>query len=89
MVVAKSTKELRQDRALKRYKNWLNGQKDRLDKAPCISNNGDYLDGFYSPDAIIPDFLTQNEAADLRRILNAQSNGSRKVSSGPSKENRS
>ena len=51
------------------YRNWLQGQSDRLAGNPCVSTNGKYLEGFYQPDAIIPDFLTPNEAAELRRMM--------------------
>jgi len=54
---------------LRRYRNWLDGNSDRLAGKPCRNQDGDYLDGWYSPDALIPEFLTHNEAADLRREI--------------------
>ena len=60
---------LRRKRKLTRYRNWLSGQSDRLTGKPCREANGDYLDGWYSPEATIPEFLTHNEAADLRREI--------------------
>lgn len=56
-------------RLLRRYKNWLSGHGDRLERKPCASTNGDYLDGWYSPEKDIPDFLTHSEAAILRRVM--------------------
>lgn len=56
-------------RKLSRYRRWRDGHMARLEGKPCAESNGDYLDGFYSPDAIIPDFLTHNEAARLRRQM--------------------
>jgi hypothetical protein len=61
--------ELVDRRNLNNYKRWLRGQSDRLEGKPCAENHGVYLDGFYSPDAIIPDFLTHTEAARLRRQM--------------------
>lgn len=54
---------------LKEYKVWLEGHSDRLTGQPCKSADGLYLDGWYSPERIIPDFLTHPEAAKLRRML--------------------
>ena len=54
---------------LLQYRAWLAGQSDRLNNKPCISTNGKYLDGWYSPEKIIPDFLTHDQAAIVRRYL--------------------
>lgn len=56
-------------RKLNNYKAWLRGQSARLEGRPCAETNGKYLDGFYSPDAIVPDFLTADETALLRRHI--------------------
>ena len=56
-------------RPMRRYTQWLQGQRDRLDGQPCRSNNGSYLDGWYSPNATIPEFLTHGEAVKLRRLM--------------------
>jgi hypothetical protein len=61
--------ELVDKRNLNRYKKWRAGHLARLEGKTCAENNGDYLDGYYSPDAIIPDFLTHKEAARLRRQM--------------------
>lgn len=55
---------------VRRYEQWRTGQLDRLYDKPCCSTNGDYLDGWYNPNQIIPDFLTMNEAATLRNHFN-------------------
>jgi hypothetical protein len=52
-----------------RYREWLKGQADRFDRKSCASVNGDYLDGFYSPEKTFPDFLTNAEAARCRAIM--------------------
>lgn len=50
------------------YAQWYKGQKDRLQGKQCNFANGQhYLDGWYSPFATIPDFLTQEQAANIRR----------------------
>ena len=54
---------------LKEYKVWLEGQSDRLTGQPCKSADGLYLDGWYAPEAIHPDFLTHPEAIKLRAML--------------------
>lgn len=62
-------------RKVRRYEQWRTGQLDRLYNKPCCSTNGDYLDGWYNPNQIIPDFLTKNEAATLiNHFNNAYSN---------------
>ncbi len=64
-----NAKALRDKRKLNLYRQWYKGLMDRLGGLPCASTNGKYLDGWYSPEAIIPDFLTHKEAARLRRDL--------------------
>lgn len=54
-------------REVRRYEQWRTGQLDRLYNKPCCSTNGDYLDGWYSPNQAVPDFLTLNEAFTLKR----------------------
>ncbi len=50
-----------------KYKNWLCGQKDRLEKIGARYNNGDYLDGYYSPEEYFPGFLTLDESCYMRK----------------------
>lgn len=49
------------------YRMWRIGLMDRLDSKPCRLTNGKYLEGWYNPQATIPDFLTHKEAAIIRR----------------------
>ncbi len=62
-----SDQKLKHDRA--KYRRWLQGQSDRLAGKPCSSANGNYLDGWYAPDATIPDYFTHEYAAQLRRDM--------------------
>jgi len=55
-----------ENQILKRYNSWYRGHLARLEGKPCAEVYGDYLDGYYSPKASIPEFLTQKEAARLR-----------------------
>ncbi len=50
-----------------KYANWLQGQNDRLAGRGCLSANGRYLEGWYSPNASCPEFLTPQQAADIRQ----------------------
>lgn len=52
---------------VRRYEQWRTGQLDRLYNKPCCSTNGDYLDGWYNPSQVVPDFLTVGEAVTLKR----------------------
>lgn len=57
-------------RDVKRYAQWLQGRSDRIDGKGALSADGDYLDGYYSDPnslAAIPDFLTPQTAAIIRR----------------------
>ena len=49
------------------YANWRKGLMDRLSGQPCRSANGKYLDGWYSPKLVIPEFLTHKQASEIRR----------------------
>lgn len=51
------------------YKAFRIGQVDRLNGKPCGSAKGLYLDGWYAPDVLCPDFLTLDEFATVRAIL--------------------
>jgi hypothetical protein len=51
------------------YRWWLQGQSDRLAGKPSASANGRYLEGWYSPERMHPEFLTPNQAATLRKYL--------------------
>ena len=54
------------------YETWLQGQEDRRNGKPCSSANGKYLDGWYNPDQVVPDFLTLDETIAYRRALRQQ-----------------
>jgi hypothetical protein len=54
---------------VRRYEQWRTGQLDRLNDKPCCSPNGDYLDGWYNPHPLVPDFLTVNEVCELKRYF--------------------
>lgn len=64
-----STKQLIFNSKLRRYKKWLEGQRDRQRGKPCMSADGIYLYGWHSPEELIPDFLTINETVSLRRAI--------------------
>jgi hypothetical protein len=63
---------------LLRYQRWLEGNKDRANGLPCKSANGDYLNGWYAT-GTIPDFLTQKEASELRKKLQAIEDSDKKL----------
>lgn len=48
-----------------RAKNYRAGQKDRRNNTPCLSTNGDYLDGWYNPDKKTPPFLTDEQVENM------------------------
>jgi len=54
---------------LQQYKRWLQGQEDRRNGNGCLSANGKYLDGWYNPTHVIPDFLTPAETCAYHRAL--------------------
>lgn len=56
---------------VRRYEQWRTGQLDRLYNKPCCSTNGDYLDGWYNPNQVVPEFLTTCEAFILKRHFDA------------------
>lgn len=54
---------------LRRYLNWSKGHADRLERKPCVSTNGDYLDGWYSPERHSPEFVTDTQDAIIRHRI--------------------
>jgi len=53
------------DKKRRNLEQFRQGQKDRKEDAGCRSSNGRYLEGWYAPDKVLPDFLTMNELKEL------------------------
>ena len=64
-----TTDDLRLKRDVQKYTQWLHGQDDRKRGNGCLSANGKYLDGWYNPDQIVPDFLTVDRLIECKKYM--------------------
>jgi hypothetical protein len=53
------------DKDKERLANYRKGQLDRAKGSGCLSSNGSYLDGWYSPEQELPPFLSGEERNGL------------------------
>lgn len=56
-------------RDVQKYTQWLHGQDDRKQGNGCLSASGKYLDGWYNPDQIVPDFLTVDRLIECKAYM--------------------
>lgn len=55
-----------------RLRQYRAGQADRKMKKGAMSANGTYLDGYYSPDKRLPDFMTEDELLQVQEAMTSE-----------------
>jgi len=68
-MTSRKAQDLKREGLLRRLEAFTAGQNDRKAGQPAARTNGDYLDGWYSPDTLCPGFLSPAHFAELRPLL--------------------